>query len=200
MLYLSDNETLLSFFYGWSKEAYFSSSCWFLAVAFIFMTYCGSHFLVIAKKYVFTMIVTHLQLKSPAWVVLHCPVPLPPLHTSHMGFCQALACCARRLPAPGPSLPCSGVQDWVQPACFTSHYQQHVCCPANPSNASEAAMMRRGFLFQLQVPFSPRCARQKGKEQWKLSSTLVMIRSALFMISWFKCLAGRTAVLVGLFC
>ena len=147
------------------------------------MTYYGSHFLFIPKKYAFTMILIDSQLNSPAWIVLYRPAPLPPSHASYVGSCRAPACCARRLPALGPSLQCSGMQDMMQPACFTLHYKKYICCPANPSNTSEAATTCHGLLVSAPSPLFPHCTRQKKSEQRKLSSALVMIRSALFMIS-----------------
>lgn len=159
MLYLSGKEILLSLFYSCRKEACFSSSCSFLAVAFIFMTSYGSHVLVIAKKYAFTVILAYSPAEQPR---VGCAVPscLPPpsLHASHVGSCQVPACWARRLPAPRPSLHCSGTQDTTQPACFTSPSKKDICCPANPSNISEAATACCGLLVSAPGPlFSPFC-------------------------------------------
>lgn len=135
------------------------------------MTHYGSHFLVIVKDYALTTILTIPQLKSPARAVLHHP-DLPPPQASHMGSC----CCAGRVP--GPSLPCSGrlgtQQQLVFPVTDVFAAQQS---PVTPLRLQGCVL---GFSFQLQAPFCAHCAREKRRE---LSGVLVMIPSALFMIS-----------------
>lgn len=131
------------------------------------MTSCGFRFLFIAKKYVSTISFIYHQLNSPAWVVLDHFAPLSPSHTSRTCYCQAPACCARRFPAPSPSWQCLGVQDTVQPACFRLHYKKPICCPANPSNASEAAVMCCECPGSAPSPFFSPLRKTKGERAAK---------------------------------
>lgn len=132
------------------------------------MTSCGFCFLFIAKK---TCFHHKFHIPSAEQPSMGCAGPLrpslSPSHTSRMCYCQAPACCARRFPAPGPSWQCLGVQDTVQPACFRLHYKKPICCPANPSNASEAAMMCCGCPSSAPSPFFSPLSKTKGERAAK---------------------------------
>lgn len=130
------------------------------------MTYYGSCFLVIAKKYAFTMIL------------------IPPAEQPSLA-CAAPSCSPflhHRLPlwAPAGPLPAllRGCLLWSLAAVlgcaghdaaslFHTVLKRRVCCPANPSNASEVAITSRGLLILAPGPlFSPLC-KTKGEQAAK---------------------------------